>query len=206
MAKQAVAEQISIKAQAEQRDGLRDVHHQGKERGTSMSRYKLRRSIGVPAETAGNELDRIHGEYGKITPEILVDESRPKGAPLHAAFTWDDLQAGSAYRLIEARNIIRCVHIVDDEGEDRGCAYAHVDVVDEEESGGAYMPVAAIVEDVDMLASAISQLARKQAEAARSLADLEREARAAGKLKYVKGIGRARVATEEAVKELHDLS
>ncbi len=168
-------------------------------------KYKLRRSIGVPAEIAGTELARIADEQGKITPEFLVDESRDPDAPLHAAFTWDDEVAGPKWRLLEARNIIRAVHIVDEgDGSDRGCAFAHVTIEDEE--SGAYMPVATVVKDADLFSSAIRGLARKQSEASKALADLEAEARRLKKRKHVGGLGRARQATEKASEELSALS
>jgi hypothetical protein len=168
-------------------------------------KYKLRRSVGVQAEVAGQELARIHENHGALTPEILVQEAEPEDAPMHPAFTWDNDEAGRQFRLLEARNIIRAVHIVDDDGADRGCAYVHVARVDDEHAG-AYLPVAEVVSQPQLLAQAIEGLAKKQSEASRALADLEREAKRLGRRKEVSGIGRARKATETAARELGQLT
>ena len=44
---------------------------------------------------------------GRISPRILVDESRDPRAPLHHKFTWDDEEAGENYRLVQAGQLIR---------------------------------------------------------------------------------------------------
>jgi len=168
-------------------------------------KYKLRRAIGVQAEVAGNELARIHKERGALTAELLVTEAEPEDSPLHPAFTWDDEEAGRQFRLHEARNIIRSVHIVDDDGADRGSAYVHVAKVEDEDAGG-YLPIAEVVSEPELLAQAIDGLAKKQSDASRALADLEREAKRLGRRKEVRGIGRARKATEAAAQELGSLT
>lgn len=169
-----------------------------------MSKFKLRRSIGVPADVAGAELARISAAHGGLTAEILVAEAEPHDSPMHPAFTWDDIEAGTRWRLQEARNIIRSVHLVED-GEDQGCAYAHVTVADDDETG-RYLPVAEVVTDAGLLSSAIAGLARKQQEAAKALADLEGQARRRKNRKQASGLGRARKATETAARELGALT
>ena len=62
-------------------------------------------SYRTSAETAGSvceELDRTVG----LTPANLVDASRPKDAPLHSEFEWDDTKAAEKYREEQARMII----------------------------------------------------------------------------------------------------
>jgi hypothetical protein len=43
--------------------------------------------LGVDAQTAGEELDRIRQEHGTLEPGTVVDESRPEEAPLHPALS-----------------------------------------------------------------------------------------------------------------------
>lgn len=166
-----------------------------------MSRYKLRRSVGVAADVAGSELERIHSEFGSVTPAIVVEEARPVDAPLHAAFTWDNSKAAEQFRLIEARNLIRSVHVISEAGEDQGCAFVHLTVTDEGEAG-AYLPVADVVNSPDLLAIAVRGLSARLEGAQRALADLEAQARAAKQHKTVKHVSRARKATETATREL----
>lgn len=48
---------------------------------------------------------------GKVTPKDLVDASRPKDAPLHNEFEWNDKIASEKYREVQAGYIIRSVAI-----------------------------------------------------------------------------------------------
>lgn len=48
---------------------------------------------------------------GKVIPKDLVDASRPKDAPLHNEFEWDDRIASEKYREVQAGYIIRSVAI-----------------------------------------------------------------------------------------------
>ena len=70
------------------------------------------RRLPVPAQTAGEELDRIEARDGGITPKAVVEESRPEDAPLHPCFEWDNEVAAELYREDQARNIIRTVRVV----------------------------------------------------------------------------------------------
>lgn len=53
------------------------------------------------------ELDKLVKQYGDVTAERVLDSARPKNSPLHDEFTWDDSAAAEAYRLEEARRLIR---------------------------------------------------------------------------------------------------
>jgi hypothetical protein len=56
------------------------------------------------------ELKRIAEENdGLLQPETVVDEARPVSSPLHSRFEWDNTVAGEAYRLWQARQLIRVV-------------------------------------------------------------------------------------------------
>lgn len=55
------------------------------------------------------QLTGIYKRHGELTPQIVVDEARPEGAPLHDRFEWDDSIAGEKYRLIQAQQLIRVV-------------------------------------------------------------------------------------------------
>lgn len=57
------------------------------------------------------ELARIAGRSGKLTPQAVVDEARNPEHPLHACFDWDDETAAEAWRLEQARTLIRSVRV-----------------------------------------------------------------------------------------------
>jgi hypothetical protein len=50
-------------------------------------------------------------EAGRLSAENVVDEARDETSVLHTHFTWDDSEAADAYRLIEARQLIRHVKL-----------------------------------------------------------------------------------------------
>lgn len=58
-----------------------------------------------------DELTGIYRRYGKLTPEMVVDESRPPAAPLHDRFEWDDAEAAEAYRRDQAHHLIQSVKL-----------------------------------------------------------------------------------------------
>lgn len=49
--------------------------------------------------------------HGVLTPQAVVEDARPEGAPLHDRFEWDDAKAGELYRVDQARALIRSVKI-----------------------------------------------------------------------------------------------
>ena len=68
--------------------------------------------LGIDAQTAGSELDRIRRRDGTIKPAVVVDEARPKEAPLHPAFEWRDPVAAEQWREHQASKLIKVVRVV----------------------------------------------------------------------------------------------
>ena len=68
--------------------------------------------LGVDAQTAGSELDRIRRRDGTIRPAAVVDEARPEEAPLHRAFEWRDPVAAEQWREHQASTLIKVVRVV----------------------------------------------------------------------------------------------
>lgn len=67
-------------------------------------------------------LQDMYERHGRLTPAIIVDESRAEDAPLHNRFEWDDTVAAEQYRFLQAARIIRSVRITravsDTDGDD----------------------------------------------------------------------------------------
>lgn len=81
-------------------------------------------------------LQDMYERHGRLTPAIIVDESRAEDAPLHNRFEWDDTVAAEQYRFLQAARIIRSVRITragNDAVEDDGPA--------EPEGVRAFLPV-----------------------------------------------------------------
>ena len=68
---------------------------------------------GIKVETVAAVVEGImQARGGQMTPADLVAASRPKKAPLHSAFTWDDTIAAEKHRESEARRIIHSYEVV----------------------------------------------------------------------------------------------
>jgi hypothetical protein len=139
------------------------------------SEFKLRRSVGVGVDVVVKALENHRERHGSLQAQPIVNEARPEEAPLHPCFEWDDAVAANEHRLMQARTLIRAVHVVAD-GEDRGSAYVNVKVEGDEETRGQYLPVAEVVSDEDLYRRALAGLVGKLGEAERAVRDLQRAA------------------------------
>lgn len=64
----------------------------------------------------GEALEKItSASGGKLTPQATVEAAKNPRNPLHKHFEWDDAKCGIAYRLEQAREIIRLVRIENDD-------------------------------------------------------------------------------------------
>lgn len=68
---------------------------------TTMTRRK--RAIDV--------LTDLENQSGQLSPELVVEEAASPDSPLHGYFLWDDEAAGHAFRLEQARQLIRSVKV-----------------------------------------------------------------------------------------------
>lgn len=59
-----------------------------------------------------DELVAIEKRDGVLLPEVVAVEARNPASPLHAYFEWDDEAAASAFRVEQARRLIRRAEIV----------------------------------------------------------------------------------------------
>lgn len=67
----------------------------------------------VDAQLAGQEMERLRTmRNGRLEPKDLVEHSRDPAAPLHPAFEWDNDTAAEAYRIEQARYLIRSIEVV----------------------------------------------------------------------------------------------
>lgn len=63
---------------------------------------------------------------GHLTPRATVDAARDPRSALHPHFEWDDAAAAEAYRLDQARELIRMIRIEDDNQENDPPAFLSV--------------------------------------------------------------------------------
>ncbi len=99
--------------------------------------FKQGSFIKANAQVAGEQCERLASE-GRLTAKELVNENRPKDAPLHGAFEWRDKVAGELYREHQARHIMNCLLIVKENAEPvrvllnierQSAEYKHIDAI-----------------------------------------------------------------------------
>jgi hypothetical protein len=54
----------------------------------------------------------LEDREGRLIPETVVRVAADPGSPLHSQFEWDDSKAGHAFRIEQARRLIRAVRLV----------------------------------------------------------------------------------------------
>lgn len=72
--------------------------------------FKTGRYFKTDAQTIGEVCERLEKE-GNLTPKKLVDVSRPKNAPLHKEFEWNNSIAAEKYREVQAGYLIRSIEV-----------------------------------------------------------------------------------------------
>ena len=94
-----------------------------------------------------DHLEAVRAKHGTLTPALVVKEARPKSAPLHNHFEWDDAAAGERYRLIQAHELIQSVRVTytDKKGAPQSIRAFHA--VREQSGKVAYRPVEEITDD-----------------------------------------------------------
>lgn len=111
----------------------------GKRKGGKRMVYQWRYSMKVPAQKAGQEIERIEKKYGAATPENVLEESRKENSVLHPLFEWDDEKAAEKYRLHQASVIICNLRVTEEGKKEAPAVRAFVNV--SEEKKGSFMSV-----------------------------------------------------------------
>ena len=82
------------------------------------------------AKLVGEHIEMLRKKFkGELTPQDVLDDARHDNSPLHSFFEWNDGEAAEAYRLQQARGLIRAVvavYVSDDKPAVRTRAYVHV--------------------------------------------------------------------------------
>lgn len=112
-------------------------------------------------QVIGEALEAIRQKHGgSLEPSAVVDAARSSRHPLHRHFQWDDKKAAEAFRIEQARAIIRVVRVADAEAED-GDRRAFVAVP--ASVGGGYRTSQQVRESVDLQAAVLAAADRELA-------------------------------------------
>ena len=99
------------------------------------------------AQAIGTEIERLDAEYDGVTPEVVLDEAKKKRSPLHDCFEWNDREAAVAYRLVQARYLLRSIEVVIEKADTEPLRIRAFHSVETEEQGKYYTTVAKARED-----------------------------------------------------------
>lgn len=108
----------------------------------------------IPAQVAGEELEKIEAKYGELTNENVLKAARAKSSKLHPCFEWDDKIAAEKYRLHKAGQLIRSVTVVIEEAESKEVR-AFVNISDE--PTGRYINIQAALSEEDTKAVVLAR-------------------------------------------------
>jgi hypothetical protein len=116
---------------------------------------RLKAASKADAQVIGEALEAIRTRAGgELEPKDVVETARPASHPLHQHFEWDDSKAAEAFRLDQARSIIRIVRVVDEEHVDAPTrAFISVSA----KNGTSYRAVADIKRSSDLQAALLDQ-------------------------------------------------
>ena len=134
--------------------------------------FETKRSYKVPPSVIAGELERIWSKNNnELKPPDVVNAARPKNAPLHSCFEWDNKVAAEKYRLVEARILIRSVRIIKPDTPSQP-QFVHVRIEKTEPRAHFYQHVSMLKERPFEFLAALSQARRRLADAQSSVDEL----------------------------------
>jgi DNA-directed RNA polymerase subunit H (RpoH/RPB5) len=144
--------------------------------------------LGIDAQTAGSELDRIRRRDGTIKPAAVVDEARPEDAPLHPAFEWRDPVAAEQWREHQASTLIKVVRVVPSaQPEERVASVRPVT-----------QAITPVVEHYDPMTREVQEAVGSVVEASRKVEQLKLRTQRAGDRRSMMALGVALEMLQEA--------
>lgn len=106
-------------------------------------------------QVIGEALEAISAKAGgHLMPSAVVDVARDRKNPLHRHFEWDDEVAAEAFRLDQARSLIRCIHVASDDTES-GVARAFLSI--REKDGTSYRSISDVLSSADLQQRVLAQ-------------------------------------------------
>jgi hypothetical protein len=115
-------------------------------------------SKGADPQKIGQELTRIaEKSQGHLIPDEVVDAAKSGRSPIHQHFEWKNDVAAHHYRLEQARELIRCIRIVDDSKKDAVPRHAWLSINDK---GYSYRALGEVLKSADLQLSVLKAAER----------------------------------------------
>lgn len=68
--------------------------------------------VNLDAQKVGETIERLQKKQNTpLEPETIVEAARDEASPLHGGFEWDDAAAAEAFRLDQARELVRSLTV-----------------------------------------------------------------------------------------------
>ncbi len=95
-------------------------------------KFKSGQSFKADVQEVGERLETLREKHDCLKTEVVVNDAKNKGSPLHPVFEWNDKKAAHQHRLNKARQMIRAIVVAESEGEEFEPAYVNIVVGDHE--------------------------------------------------------------------------
>lgn len=127
-----------------------------------MVRYVFRSDEAIPikaaskadAQAIGTALEKISAQNGgELSPGAIVEAARNSRHVLHKHFEWDNEKAAEAYRLDQARAIVRLIRTIDEESETEPRAFVSV----KGDNGTSYRSHSEVKKSADLQMAVLKQ-------------------------------------------------
>ncbi len=133
--------------------------------------FKDNSRVPILAQVAGERLEKIRVKHrGRLSAEAVVEDAQSERSPLHTVFEWNNKKAGEAYRLEQARHLIRSVIVV---MEDRPSVRAFTRITLEEDHDATYTHITVAMEDPALREQVLARAERELESWRKRYADLE---------------------------------
>jgi len=111
--------------------------------------------FGVPAQLAGERIEAIREQWGRVYARDVVEDARPEQSPLHPCFEWDDAKAAESWRTDQAGQLLRALVMVPEEVPDVEPVRAFI-AIGPENAPNDYMPVGLVMGDEELRRRALN--------------------------------------------------
>jgi hypothetical protein len=125
---------------------------------------RLTKKVADP-QVIGDTLEILQLENaGRLTARIVVDAARPIESPMHPLFEWDSERAAELYRESQARHVLASIRIMQPRSDPREAPrmiHAYVSIAERlgDDVQRAYIPIARVFNDADLLRQAVERAA-----------------------------------------------